>query len=742
MDLGKLTVDIVADLTGFNKGLTQAERSAQRFGKTGVKSAREVNAEMVRLGRKATKTGANIDKAAGKMKGSFAGMVGSIKRVGGALAAAFVGNEIIQAADRYTQFSNALRITGLEGEKLSQTQRALVDIANQNGVAVQTLAQVYSRANLASGTLKASQEEILEVTAGVGAALKISGRSASESSGALLQLSQALASGTVRAEEFNSILEGAPELARAVARGMYGTADAVARVRQGVIDGTVSSKQFFEALKKGLPETIEMAREMELTVGQAFQVLINGFTMFVGQVGEQTGIFSALAGIMQSVGIALYDIGAATAGAIQFFKDLDVVVNDMTGGVVSLSGMVRNAGIAMGIAFGVQALIAVKTLTMAILTGLVPAVGKFFGAITKHPLGRIITVIAAIIVVFGDWIASLEIVQKWFGWIKDAAKSAFDWIIGKIQAVVEKVKKMAQEIRAALSGTSEAAGKAGGGLAVAADAAGYAKGGAVKAATGGMLRGPGTGTSDSIPAMLSDGEFVVNAKATKKALPLLAAINEGKPVQLLAGGTIIQRPANMQQNIGDMNLRGSSPTGKVYQSPDDPRIQTGYMKDRVKKVMAMSDEDNFQHFKENRGKIGGGLPQQYVFQGKEGVQKGRRFSAAAQWRDRGGNQMDMGNTRQRYEFAKNFAEASPGSSFYGGMMSSKTKRDRPMEERFESGAPSTNTGGGRGRNVTVVNVNDASQMINVLGTSDGEQKIVNTIKNNAGEIKNLLGVPG
>jgi hypothetical protein len=48
-------------------------------------------------------------------------------------------------------------------------------------------------------------------------------------------------------------------------------------------------------------------------------------------------------------------------------------------------------------------------------------------------------------------------------------------------------------------------------------------------ASGGHIRGAGTGTSDSIPARLSDGEFVVNAKSTAQpgVLPILAAINSG-----------------------------------------------------------------------------------------------------------------------------------------------------------------------------------------------------------------------
>lgn len=55
-------------------------------------------------------------------------------------------------------------------------------------------------------------------------------------------------------------------------------------------------------------------------------------------------------------------------------------------------------------------------------------------------------------------------------------------------------------------------------------------------ATGGFLQGPGSGTSDSIPTMLSNGEYVINAKATGKYLPLLDAINSGKDIGFASGG--------------------------------------------------------------------------------------------------------------------------------------------------------------------------------------------------------------
>lgn len=63
--------------------------------------------------------------------------------------------------------------------------------------------------------------------------------------------------------------------------------------------------------------------------------------------------------------------------------------------------------------------------------------------------------------------------------------------------------------------------------------------GAGRFASGGAISGPGTGTSDSIPAFLSDGEFVVSASAVDRVgLPLLEAINSGRYPRFATGGVV------------------------------------------------------------------------------------------------------------------------------------------------------------------------------------------------------------
>ena len=63
----------------------------------------------------------------------------------------------------------------------------------------------------------------------------------------------------------------------------------------------------------------------------------------------------------------------------------------------------------------------------------------------------------------------------------------------------------------------------------------------IKFAVGGLVRGPGTETSDSIPAMLSDGEFVVNARSTRLFQPILSAINASADLPGFAMGGLVDK---------------------------------------------------------------------------------------------------------------------------------------------------------------------------------------------------------
>ena len=70
-------------------------------------------------------------------------------------------------------------------------------------------------------------------------------------------------------------------------------------------------------------------------------------------------------------------------------------------------------------------------------------------------------------------------------------------------------------------------------------------------ATGGYVSGPGTGTSDDIPALLSNGEFVINAEATRKFGPLLSDINSGNFSAFATGGAVSSSPRPPTRSTGN-----------------------------------------------------------------------------------------------------------------------------------------------------------------------------------------------
>ena len=107
------------------------------------------------------------------------------------------------------------------------------------------------------------------------------------------------------------------------------------------------------------------------------------------------------------------------------------------------------------------------------------------------------------------------------------ANAVIDSIIRmQAQAAASQVMGLIGNIGQSIFGGSAAAGSSAG-----AAGASDLMGGAVQfAASGGYISGPGTGTSDDIPARLSNGEFVINAAATSRNRDLLEAINSGRRI--------------------------------------------------------------------------------------------------------------------------------------------------------------------------------------------------------------------
>lgn len=85
-----------------------------------------------------------------------------------------------------------------------------------------------------------------------------------------------------------------------------------------------------------------------------------------------------------------------------------------------------------------------------------------------------------------------------------------------------------------------------------------------KFATGGLIRGPGTGKSDDIPIMASDHEFMVNSATTKRVLPFLKALNDNQPEALQAAGIGNRMPGYATGGLIEASRVANQAIGKPY----------------------------------------------------------------------------------------------------------------------------------------------------------------------------------
>ena len=144
------------------------------------------------------------------------------------------------------------------------------------------------------------------------------------------------------------------------------------------------------------------------------------------------------------------------------------------------------------------------------------------------------------------------------GFISDLrqGKSAAEALEGALDKILDKLLDMALD--GIFSGGGGLFGGGGGGLGGifgslfgGAGQFGIASAGGIGLyADGGRISGPGTGRSDSIPIMASNGEFMVNAASTSKYLPLLEAINDNRPLGMFADGGMIRVPNSSIRSSG------------------------------------------------------------------------------------------------------------------------------------------------------------------------------------------------
>ncbi len=279
---------------------------------------------------------------------------------------------IYKLADGYTVLQNKLRVVANDERNMQALTQQTFEIAQRTRTSWEATAQMYSRVALNSRELGASQERLLNFTELLNKAVIVSGATSTEAAAGLLQLSQGMASGTLRGDELRAVLEQLPYVADIIAKKLGITRG---ELRQFGKEGKITSKTVLEAMEASANEIDEKFGRTLPTLSQMFVSIQNAAMKFFGEAGTGSGVLRSLGTIVKFV-----------VGNFETFGKILLATAEFIGVILAVRAIGR-------------LIVAMRALAIAANT---------------HPLLAIVTVITALILLlrqFGDQMESN--VQVW-----------------------------------------------------------------------------------------------------------------------------------------------------------------------------------------------------------------------------------------------------------------------------------------------------------------------------------------
>ncbi|WP_236202469.1 phage tail tape measure protein [Pseudomonas carnis] len=220
------------------------------------------------------------DQAANSMSG-----VGTAARAAGtafaALGAGRVVSEVIRLTDAFKSMQGSLALVSSSNSVATDSFQKLLTMANNTGSSLESTVSLYTRLANATRGAGYTTQQLLGVTDAINKAFVISGATMQEASNAAIQLSQGLASGTLRGEELNSVMEQGSRITRALAEYLGVTNG---QIRQMAADGKITAEVVTNALLKSLSSLNGELERMPRRFEQASTALKNNFLAAVGQI--------------------------------------------------------------------------------------------------------------------------------------------------------------------------------------------------------------------------------------------------------------------------------------------------------------------------------------------------------------------------------------------------------------------------------------------------------------------------
>lgn len=317
-----------AEITGV--GTASDRLSAQ--GKAGAQGLSVLDTVTGQLNNKLKQTKTELNSVSQQLNGFKSQLLGFTAIAGVSLGA----KSILLDADAMTSYQARIKLVSRTNNEAKGTFRELMDISNETGNAFKSTAELYTRVYRALGD-KANSAELLQFTRTLQQMVVVSGALPEEAKYAIIQLSQGLASGTLRGEEFNSVAEQMPIFLEVLQKSLGKTR---AELRKMAEDGELTPQIILSATKEAAAEIEKQYESMPLTIGRAGSHFGNAWKEYLNKTDNAISLTATVAAAISGL-----------ANNLDLFGNVALVVaavaasRFVAGMVQSAVAMARNAAV-------------------------------------------------------------------------------------------------------------------------------------------------------------------------------------------------------------------------------------------------------------------------------------------------------------------------------------------------------------------------------------------------------------
>ncbi len=325
-DFGKYTIEIEADAAKLLAGQASADTALKQIENSVKKTANSAD---------------KLDKSLDNLGGGFSRLAVAVKGYISIQA-------LIKLQQLYEEFTLLqARVTRLSSssEEGARSFQQLVSIASTTGASLGDTVNLWQQLTATLKTVGATNSDVNRLVMTLQKIGTIGGSSAQEMANALRQFMQSVASGRIQAEEFNSVLEQMPELARQIADGMGIPFN---ELRQLMLAGKLDIGEVLAAIERRSDEINQQFEKMPRTVTQATNALVTQFGVAVSKIDDAIGVSRYLAKLLDGAALSISVATGNAPDAVMLTQKLEQNTEQLAVAESDLA-KARKAGLGWGV---------------------------------------------------------------------------------------------------------------------------------------------------------------------------------------------------------------------------------------------------------------------------------------------------------------------------------------------------------------------------------------------------------